>query len=310
MPSFPVSVAQNREGSPTRALYSASPTSSITGRRSPIHDVQMDAIAEDCTEDSSTTPTSKYPPTSIRSLSNPSSPRVSMNYRNKQVGGPNSPRRVTPKHSHALEEPRQRRSGAISPILQAQIEASLSSSEHSGVLMNGKVSPENGRTNHILPGSNGESSSSSHANQGLLGMLQMPSAKAQNHFQLQYPPRTQINPEYVQNVYAHTLNQYNTQLAAAYQQTALPQHTNFTQSTIHSMLSHVSTVLHTCGIPYQHCNGAFHVDHQGVRLQILVGNFPHLAAQSAIQLQYVAGDAAHYQTLCSHLYTQLLSAAN
>lgn len=307
MPSFPVSVAQNRESSPTRALYSASPTSSLTGRRSPIHDVQMDAIAEDCTEDSSTTPTATYPPTSMRSLSNPSSPRVSTSIRNKQIGGPNSPRQVTPKHSHGLEEPKQRRSGAISPVIQAQIEASISN-EHSTMMLNGKRSPENGRTghHHILPVSNGELPQTT--NQGLIGMLQTPPMKTQNHFPLQFPPQTQFNQDYV---YAQTLNDYNTHLAAVYHHTAMPHHhTNYAQTPVHSMLSHVSSVLNTCGIAYQHSNGAFHVDHQGVRLQILVGNFPHLAAQSAIQLQYVAGDTAHYQHLCSQLYTHLLSAAN
>jgi hypothetical protein len=72
---------------------------------------------------------------------------------------------------------------------------------------------------------------------------------------------------------------------------------------VQDVLSHVSAVLNHCGIQYHHSNGVFAIDHQGVRLHILVC---HLASQqNAIQLQYVAGDASQYQTLCSHLYNRL-----
>ena len=81
LPSFPVSVIQNREGSPTKSIFGSSPNGTTTvgvGRRSPIHDIQMDSIAEDSTEDS-TTPTEMNPPASIAmvvSNHNPPSPRL------------------------------------------------------------------------------------------------------------------------------------------------------------------------------------------------------------------------------------------
>ena len=72
LPAFPVNVLPNgslvRDSSPTKPLY-GSPTNSLTmssvGRRSPNLDNQMDAIAEDCTEDPITptdTPTDTTPP--------------------------------------------------------------------------------------------------------------------------------------------------------------------------------------------------------------------------------------------------------
>lgn len=78
LPSFPISFQPNasshsyRESSPSNkgggSLFSSSPTNSLTvvGRRSPNHEVQMDAIAEDTTEDS-TTPTNIHPPAIIQS---------------------------------------------------------------------------------------------------------------------------------------------------------------------------------------------------------------------------------------------------
>ncbi len=78
---------------------------------------------------------------------------------------------------------------------------------------------------------------------------------------------------------------------------------------IANMLGHVSMVLTNCGIPYQHSNGIFAVDHLGVKLQILVGTLPDLATSSAIQLQYVAGDTQTYRTLCTQLASQLQYAA-
>ncbi len=73
MPSFPVNIQStrsSRETSPTNkgsGMFNSSPTSSLTivGRRSPNHD-QMDAIAEDTTEEL-TTPTNIHPPTVIQS---------------------------------------------------------------------------------------------------------------------------------------------------------------------------------------------------------------------------------------------------
>lgn len=77
LPTFPVNVLPNsgslvRDTSPTKPLYGSSPTNSLTmttvGRRSPNLDNQMDAIAEDYTEDLATptvTPTETIPPTAL-----------------------------------------------------------------------------------------------------------------------------------------------------------------------------------------------------------------------------------------------------
>ena len=75
MPAFPVNIlptsgALVRDLSPTKSLYGSSPTNSLVsvGRRSPNLDSQMDAIAEDCTEDLATptvTPTDTIPPATL-----------------------------------------------------------------------------------------------------------------------------------------------------------------------------------------------------------------------------------------------------
>ena len=81
-----------------------------------------------------------------------------------------------------------------------------------------------------------------------------------------------------------------------------------TNGNLVDVLTHVQSVLHMCGVAFHHhANGVFEVEHGGVRLQILVRTacVPNLASQSAIQLQYLAGDTTQYQTLCNHLAMQL-----
>ena len=385
LPSFPVSVIQNREGSPTKSIFGTSPTGSSSvgvGRRSPIHDMQMDAIAEDCTEDSAT-PTELNAPVSIATIVNnhsPPSPRMSRLQRASvgeqsaglmmpQAGGRSpSPasRPTTPSSLQAGDggESRRRRSGAISPALQEQIQASiqtqqtvdqLPSSTLRDVLQNGRNHP----FQPVVSDSNQLMSKPAAGlmSQDLMSMLQSPlpsnpglvGGAGRHHTpQLQEngqgirmtnhsPPQAGGVPVHSSYLYANALNHYNSQLSgnsaafhAAVMPTAtqhhhhliqpnspfhhhhhhnphsLPHHppTNTQPSTnVQDVLSHVSSVLNHCGIQYRHSNGVFAVDHQGVRLHILVC---HLASQqNAIQLQYVAGDASQYQTLCSHLYSRL-----
>ena len=353
LPSFPVSILQNREGSPTKSIYGTSPTGSSSvgvGRRSPIHDMQMDSIAEDLTEDS-TTPTEINAPVNIAMVVSDHAHRVegfrraSLSEQNSGLMMPqaqqSSSRPTTPSALQAGDggDNRRRRSGAISPALQEQIQASLQDqppTEHStlrDVLQNGR--------NHYQPVVSNSSlitSKCSPMSQGLMSMLQTPLANPAsiqdphirengqvihmtNHTQAQNLMGGVGVPVHPGYLYASALNQYNSQLSGTatafhtvlpghhpllqptspYQQVAT--HPHHPASNVQDVLSHVSSVLNHCGIQYQHSNGVFAVNHQGVQLHILVC---HLASQqNAIQLQYVAGDASQYQTLCSHLYSRL-----
>lgn len=252
LPSFPINM-QPREGSPTK-IYGTSPSSSI-GRRSPIHEVQMDSIAEDCTEDvaensEETAYLCTFPPS------------------------PNQPAVPT-----SSEERRQRKMGVIHhSTQQAKIAASL---------------------DQKLPG-NVETSSIPHKH--LFTALQMP-LYSQPEQPLIHMQTCSTNAH--GNFYttaALTKNHYN-HYGAVYRPPVVPQ-THFPD-----VLAHVSSVLTMSGIPYQHSNGIFAIEHRGVKLQILVGCLPHLAAPSAIKLQYIAGDAHTYQALCTQLASRLQFAA-
>ena len=392
LPSFPVSVIQNREGSPTKSIFGSSPNGTTTvgvGRRSPIHDIQMDSIAEDSTEDS-TTPTEMNPPASIAmvvSNHNPPSPRLG-GIRRASVGDHSaavntglmmpptqaqqqqkvSSRPTTPSSLQAGDgnEPRRRRSGAISPALQEQIQASIQ--EHSsppqsnqqqqhqqqGEQLQLQALLQNGRNHHPMINDAANqilaSSKSNPMSQGLMSMLQtpLPNSTPQPNAVSMHTPQIAENGQLIHMagqqssslaqgvpqmhaagfLYANALNHFNGVNVAAFHTAVMPTHAALLQSNspfhqpamsppqaaqppqqpnpagnVQDVLSHVSAVLNHCGIQYHHNNGVFAIDHQGVRLHILVC---HLASQqNAIQLQYVAGDASQYQTLCSHLYNRL-----
>ena len=362
LPSFPVSVIQNREGSPTKPIFGTSPTGSPSvgvGRRSPIHDMQMDAIAEDSTEDSST-PTEVNAPVSIAmfvSNHSPPSPhshshirglrRASLGDRSttlmmtqvsqqpQSLSRPTTPSSLQAGGSGEL---RRRRSGAISPAMQEQIQASFQEqptteqvpSTLRDVLQNGRNHPFHNQP--VVSDSSPLAPKSSPMSQGLMGMLQSPLTNtgtihaSQNgqgiHLANHSQPQGSI-PVHSGFLYANALNHFNSQLSAtAAFHTVMPSYpmmqpaiSPFHQQRHHAalghqpannvqdVLSHVSSVLNHCGINYHHSNGVFAINHQGVQLHILVC---HLASQqNAIQLQYVAGDASQYQTLCSHLYSRL-----
>lgn len=255
-PSFPVTMHPRRETSPTKSAYSSSPTTaSNLGRRSPIHEVQMDSIAEDTTE---CTSNDKMNPSSPSSYSPVGSPR------NSRVQGDNK---------------RQRKTGMsiTNPSIQAHIANSFQP--------NGK--PAFRRNSYPKQ---------HHYIDTALHMPPFPQPR-----NVTSPPHTQTPT--TTNAHTELLNHYNT----AYQgglsnvpAVGLP------QGGLTGMLGRISMVLANCGIPYhQHSNGIFAVEHQGVKLQILVGTLPHLATPSAIQLQYIAGDTHTYETLCTHLASRL-----
>ena len=387
LPSFPVSVIQNREGSPTKSIFGTSPTGGSTvgvGRRSPIHDIQMDSIAEDSTEDSAT-PTEINAPVSIAMVvsnhHSPPSPHLSSigAIRRASVGDrsaaaitgtlmmpqgqqqQSTSRPTTPSNLRTGDgdEPRRRRSGVISPALQEQIQASFQEPsqvqqpqqhQQQGEQLQLQTLLQNGRNHHHFQPAVSDSSqilASSKSNpmsRGLMSMLQSP---LPNNPQLTAVATTMHAPQIAENgqlihhmanqqssslvqgvpqmhtgfLYANALNHYNVaafhtvmpahalmQPNSPFRHPAFSHHHHQQQqpnpaSNVQDVLSHVSSVLNHCGIQYHHSNGVFAIDHQGVRLHILVC---HLASQqNAIQLQYVAGDASQYQTLCSHLYSRL-----
>ena len=380
LPSFPVSVIQNREGSPTKSIFGTSPNGNSTigvGRRSPIHDMQMDSIAEDSTEDSAT-PTEVNAPVSIAMLvshHSPPSPHLSgiSVMRRASVGDHSaavtaalmmptqgqpqqvSSRPTTPSSLQAGEngESRRRRSGAISPALQEQIQASIQ--EHSqpqqqnqqqqGEQLQLQALLQNGRNHHPIMNDASQilaSPKSNQMSQGLMSMLQSPlPSSTQPNTMSMHTPQIAENGQLIHMagqqssslaqgipqmqtgfLYANALNHYNNMAAfhtavmpthalmqpnSPFHHPALSQHQQPQQpnpaGNVQDVLSHVSSVLNHCGIQYHHSNGVFAINHQGVRLHILVC---HLATQqNAIQLQYVAGDTSQYQTLCSHLYSRL-----
>ena len=303
-PSFPVNISGQREGSPTK-MYSPSSTSSL-GRRSPIREVQMDPIAEDITEESSITPTEVKSPTQIANFSK-------MNGAIKDVlmrGGGGG--------QGGVDDGRQRRAGVVvnnSSCLQAQLAGSLASNQPGASSNHSNTQQPNGIVEMA------------HESRELMNALQMPlfanpQSPPQNHrshtlHHHHHPPHPHHSPHpphtaeaYHNHSYTHQQQQQQQQQQQHVQQSTSSGGVPNNAHHIHDILAHVSTVLCACGIHFQHSNGIFAIEHEGVQLQILVGNcsFPQFSAtQSAIQLQYVAGDASQYETLCSHLYSQLSS---
>lgn len=68
-----------------------------------------------------------------------------------------------------------------------------------------------------------------------------------------------------------------------------------------SILNHISNILNGNQIQHYPTIGGIVVEHDGVKL-LIASNTPHL---NTIHMQYIAGDPTQYQTLSSHLATQL-----
>jgi len=267
LPSFPVNIHQGRDSSPTK-MFSGSPTGTPSvGRRSPIHEIQMDSIAEDSTEDTGVLNTSE-----VRRAAKLSTPSLTGNFLSSVGRRRSLPTTMssTTSDTTAPDDQRQRKSGLTS-ILQTPVTPSL-----------------NVGTTTAVPGGLNPSS-----NQQLLNVLQAPLFQHPHDGLIQLQSTTNAHTEF----YTNSLNHYNRDVP----QVALPQ--NFLpHPSPQEVLRQVSSILNAYGICYHHSNGTFAVEHQGVKLRILVGN---LAAQSAIQLQYVAGDTTKYQTLCTQLSSHL-----
>ena len=345
LPSFPISIQPNspsrsyRESSPTKGgggLYSSSPTNSLTlvGRRSPNHEVQMDAIAEDCTEDS-TTPTNIHPPAVIPSevidlISRPLSPRCS----NGSGGGDwgrGVPRTVGSNgsfQSHPLQSTkivdknRQRKTGVhmvkcpVSPHMVSAMEAKMCDcGGHLGVGEDDHL--DNNGLHHLLsqpspiihPSVKQVSTNTlpilatSHP-QVLMGMLQAPVYNTLTSVAAAPPPSPPPPQTLISSKYIYSTNNYQMQTSVP---TPTPSTMSCGQSTLdastllqmqissnHKVLSHI---LKHSGIPFLHQNNVFSVNHLGVQFQIHVTN--------EIQLQFIAGDTMQYQSLCSELFSRL-----
>lgn len=332
--AFPVNTMQGHIASPTKPLHGSGSSSTSVGRRSPIHEVQMDIISEDLTEESVAPPNTFV----TNALSNhthhhhsPPSPR-SMYNRRSSLGAETQQFRQG-NLTHNLTASRQRKTGAISSVLQAQITAtlrqkqSLSPTVETTTSMLATYLQKRRNSDQLI------SVSSSTTQQSLRNRLQMP---AFNHQQedarepvtpprvvapATVPPATiqnggqcfsdVINPNSVSSPFnTHLRNGFHFQNATssvtvpANHVDLLPQTppiNNYGMSA-EGMLSHVSAVLNYCHIPYQLSNGVFSLEHQGVHLKILVCNVP-----CSIQLQYVAGNPSHYEQICTQLYNQLKS---
>ena len=112
-------------------------------------------------------------------------------------------------------------------------------------------------------------------------------------------PNGQCHPE---ASYTNGLNGYNAQMHQFHNHLP-PGHMNGgvqnQQVSVQAMLSHVSSVLSLCRIPFLLNERVFTIEHQGVQLQIVI------SSDITIQIQYLAGDTVQYQRVCAHLYTQL-----
>lgn len=348
MPAFPVNILPTsgtlvRDPSPTKALYGSSPTSThvSVGRRSPNLDSQMDAIAEDCTEDLVTptvTPTDTVPPVSLvpdsrltSSLQGADTTGSYPRHRGRTSLGANEA--VFPRIGNRIsvggnEAPAFQRTGRASvgggdapTAFQRTGRTSLGGNEAwhatsdptyqqpmvtpsddkrqrrtgASMLQSSSYNPspapaKNGLHQLLMSAGNNhltKTTPSSTSNNLLLSMLQSPLSNSQPQHQEQTPNQL-INSDYINNT---TGNSFSTTQQGMLEMATLVQ--------IQQLANHVSTVLNNFGLPHVHQNNVFTVDHHGVRFQI------HVARN--IELQYVAGDMLQYQSLCSQLYSSLVS---
>lgn len=293
----------------------------------------MDAIAEDFTEDS-TTPTNIHPPAVLQSgdhiINRPSSPSSSNinggdggggGLSSSSVGSNGSFQGGYPARSTTpVDEKRQRRTGAfVSPqIMSAVLEPDMRSVGVSGNGVGG-LGVGLGEGNHLaknglhrllsqptpptlppvkeVPTNTAHISTSSQP-QVLLGMLQTPV----------YSTLTPATPHpVISSEYIYSTNNYHMQTTVptlaptavmSCGQSAASELLHMQKlSSNYDILSHVSSVLDHSGINYLHQKNVFSINHLGVHFQIHVTN--------KIQLQFIAGDAMQYQSLCTQLFSRL-----
>lgn len=289
----------------------------------------MDAIAEDCTEDS-TTPTNIHPPATIPSdisdlLTNGSSSLRSSNGSGGDQGGcdPNTVGSNGSFQSYAtqsttlLDENRRRRTGAH--MLKCPVPSQMASFVETKMCNGVGVSPLGvGEENQLdknglhqllsqppppppthpsvkQVSTNTPPIFTTSQPQVLLGMLQAPVYNALTSV----PPQNIISSEYIystSNYHVQTTVPTLIPTTASCGWSALDDSTLLQMqiSSNHKALSHI---LKHSGIPYMHQNNVFSVNHLGVQFQIHVTN--------KIQLQFIAGDTMQYQSLCTQLFSRL-----
>ena len=311
-PSFPINIQPNStshsysESSPSKGggvVYSSSPTNSLTlvGQMSPNHEVQMDAIAEDCSEYSSTL-VNIHPPSVIPSeVSDTLSKRPSCSKYSDGSGGDGGrgvPRTLGSNRSFQSYSPQliklvdmNRQAKMDVPLFKCPVSSHVVSAMetkmcncggHLGGVGEDDHLDKNG-LHHLLsqpslihPSVKQVSTntlpilSTSHP-QVLLGVLQAPVYNTLNSVAAVGlplpPPQSLISSEYI-----YSTNNYH-------MQTSVPTHTPSTVSCTqnipdassllqmqissnHEVLSHI---LKHSGIPFLHQNNVFSVNHLGMQ---------------------------------------------
>lgn len=343
LPAFPVNILPNsgslvRDTSPTKSLYSSSPTNSLTmttvGRRSPNLDSQMDAIAEDCTEDLTTptvTPTETIPPTTLVSAPPTGPGRTSepayMRHGRTSLGA-NEPGFQRPGRTSVggnetgFQRPGRTSVGGNETSFQRPGRTSVGSNEtgfqrtsfggNEALVYPIPVSSDEPPTYQQRPVTPGDDKRQRRTGASMLQTSFPSNAPAKNGLhQLLMSPNNQTKTTAPSNNHHVLLGMLQSPLSNTQQQDTNPVINRYSTQQpsqdllgmaalvqIQQLANHVSTVLNNFGLPHVHQNNVFTVDHHGVRFQI------HVAGN--IQLRYVAGDMTQYQSLCSQLYSSLI----
>lgn len=296
----------------------------------------MDAIAEDCTEDSATptvTPTETVPPANLVSTGGDS--RLMSNLRSNDPGFSRHGRTSLGANDPIFQHPGRTSLSSNETVFQRTARTSVGSNEppifqrsdHTSLSNEGLVYPRPGQTSSeqpptyqrpVTPGSDkkqrrtGASMVQSPAKNGLHQLLMAGNNQTKT---MSTPPTSNLLLGMLQSPLSNPPTQQEPQEQPINQPLINSEFINQQQSNnsntypshllgmaalvqIQQLANHVSTVLNSYGLHHVHQNNVFTVDHRGVRFQI------HVAGN--IQLQYVAGDMTQYQSLCSQLYSSLV----
>ena len=198
-----------------------------------------------------------------------------------------------------MPDQRQRRLGStISSNAHARMAATLQ--DHR------RLSVENSTAHHLRRRNSDQPSTSGSSNSALLSQLQMPPFSQQTNLQESESSAEQTVAPALTDRQCHPEAPYTNGLNGLNYSNGSQLHhlhpgqtggLQGQQMSVEGMLSHVSSVLSSCGIPFFLTNRVFTLEHQGVQLQILIS--------SNITIQYLAGDTSQYQRVCAQLYNQL-----
>ncbi len=336
-PQFPVNVLPSTNSihemlsaaSSTTNSHYDSPTSSLNmlGRKSPNHELQMDPIAE--TDSTNATPTEITPPINVISNAISDIPGLRVIHNGQlsfggggggggrggdplQSGGQNFRRPVTP-----VDEQKQRRSGIDNlqcPVSPQMISEALHKVEMEDAkraispvvqqnsilhqMMSAPSPPAPAPTTATTATKVAQLGSNPPAI-GLRNMLQSP--LYDTNYQAM-PPHPGING-YSVPVHPSSSSPSSSSMSYPQNNMDMPMYLQMPQlssNQIDVVLSHISAVLNTIGLPfnYYHQSNTFNVEHSGVHFQIQVANNIHL--------QYIAGDTTQYQSMCNQLVSRLI----